>query len=118
MDTLRKTRGSLIDSLYVVFKRKFQILLFLGAIVCTVGIATFFIKPTYEASSQILAKIGRENLYVPTMPASSNVNSVINFNREEQVNYLESLLILTSPLSLMIPVSGPVYHFGNEGVRQ
>ena len=86
MDTLRTTRGSLIDSLYVVFKRKSQILLFFGATVCTVGIATFFIKPTYEASSQILVKIGRENLYVPTVPASSNVNPVINFNREEQIN--------------------------------
>lgn len=118
MDTLRTTRESLIDSLYVVFKRKFKILLFFGATVCTVGIATFFIKPAYEASSQIFARIGRENLYVPTMLASSNVNPVINFNREEQVNYLKGLLILTSPLSLIIPISGPVYQFGNEGVRQ
>lgn len=66
MDTSRKSNFSVRDLLDIVFKRKTQILVFFSATVFTVAIWTFMAKPTYEASSQILVKVGRENLYVPT----------------------------------------------------
>jgi uncharacterized protein involved in exopolysaccharide biosynthesis len=76
------TGPSLRDFLHVIFKRKTQVLLFFAATVCTVAIATFLIRPTYEVTSQILVKMGRENLYVP---ASAKLSPVINFNREAQM---------------------------------
>jgi uncharacterized protein involved in exopolysaccharide biosynthesis len=48
-----------------------------------VALATFMAKPTYKAVAQILVKLGRENIYLPTSGSSS---PVINFNREEQIN--------------------------------
>jgi uncharacterized protein involved in exopolysaccharide biosynthesis len=94
MDLQLPARSSLRDFLHILFKRKVQILLFFFATVCTVTIGTFLMQPTYEATSQILVKIGRENLYVPTVPNSGN-NPVINLNREEQLN--SEIEILKSP---------------------
>jgi uncharacterized protein involved in exopolysaccharide biosynthesis len=76
-------RTSLRDFLRVLFKRKTQILLFFAVTFMTVAVATFIIKPTYQATAQILVKLGRENVYVP---ASGGANPVINFSREEQIN--------------------------------
>ena len=94
MDMHFDSRSSLRDLLHVLFKRKTQIILFFLATVCTVTVATFYMKPTYETTSQILVKIGRENLYVPTVPNSGN-NPVVNINREEQLN--SEIEILKSP---------------------
>ena len=91
MDATHTTRTSLRDFLNVVFKRKGQILLFFFAVVLTVGIGTFTMKPTYEAASQILVKIGRENIYVPHTTTGS---PVINVDRQEQIN--SEIEILTS----------------------
>ena len=86
MDTEATTSISIRDFLHVVFKRKIQILLFFGATASIVAIWTLRTKPTYEATSQILVKIGRENIYAPTLPASGDSRPIITFNREEQIN--------------------------------
>jgi uncharacterized protein involved in exopolysaccharide biosynthesis len=83
METLEYSQSSFRDFLHVIFKRKYQILLFFVVTVCTVVIGTFVMKPTYEAKAQILVKMGRENLYVP--PNSTN-SQMINFNRDNQIN--------------------------------
>ena len=94
MDTPDITRASLRDFLHTVFKRKTQILLFFCATVVTVALGTLLAKPAYEATSQVLLKIGRENLYVPTVPSRGNLNPVISLQREEQIN--TEIEILTS----------------------
>jgi uncharacterized protein involved in exopolysaccharide biosynthesis len=76
-------RTSMRDFLRVLFKRRTQILLFFAATFVTVAVATFTAKPTYQAVAQILVKLGRENIYMPT---SGSSRPVINFNREEQIN--------------------------------
>jgi len=86
MDTPNFVRASLRDFLNVIFKRKVEILLFFGVTVCTVVIATLVVKPTYEASSQLLVKVGRENLYVPTVPTGGSHSPIISANREGQIN--------------------------------
>lgn len=58
-------------------------MLFFVVTVCTVAVGTFVVKPTYEASAQILVKMGRENLYVP---ASGKTNPIINYNNDYQIN--------------------------------
>ena len=51
-----------------------------------VAIGSLLAKPTYKATSQIMLKIGRENLYVRTVLAGNNLNPVISFNRKELIN--------------------------------
>ena len=83
MNTEATGHTSLRDFLHVIFKRRNHILLFFFVTVCTVAIGSLVVKPTYEATSQILVKIGRENLYVPP---SGSATPVVSFNREEQIN--------------------------------
>jgi uncharacterized protein involved in exopolysaccharide biosynthesis len=91
MDSQPQPGSSLRDFLNIIFKRKAQILLFFLITACTVAVGTFLMKPTYEATSKILVKLGRENLYVPTVQGSEN-NPVIHFNKEEQLNSESEIL--------------------------
>ena len=77
---------SLRDFLAIVFKRKVQIMLFFTITVFTVTVGSFMVRPTYQATAQILVKTGRENIYLPNLPAGSTANPVISSNREEQIN--------------------------------
>jgi uncharacterized protein involved in exopolysaccharide biosynthesis len=86
MNIEARSKASLRDFLHVVFKRKTQILIFFGLTFITVAIGTLVMEPTYEATSQILVKMGRENLYVPTVPSRNNLSPVVSFDREEQIN--------------------------------
>ena len=53
--------------LNVVFKRKNQTLIFFGATIFTVIIATFLVTPQFEASTQILVTLGRGGLLFANM---------------------------------------------------
>ena len=77
--------ASLRDFLHVVFKRKGRILLFFGVTLGTVAVVTFMTSPTYEATAQILVKIGREDVYLPHLP-EGRVRPAIRVTREEQIN--------------------------------
>jgi len=83
MDSNEIKRVSLKEFLHVVFKRKMQILFFFSVTVCTVAVASFVIKPTYMATAQILVKVGRENLYIPT---GSDMGPIISSDIREQIN--------------------------------
>jgi uncharacterized protein involved in exopolysaccharide biosynthesis len=83
LKTPEPTRASLRDFLNVIFKRKYQILLFFFVIFSAVAIATLLTKPTYQATCQILVKPGREKIF---MPATGGYSPVISVNREEQLN--------------------------------
>jgi polysaccharide biosynthesis protein PslE len=85
---------SIRNFLHIVFKRKIQILLFFGLSVCAVTAFSLYVKPTYEASAQILIKVGRENLYIPTLPTNNQLSPIINPNQEELIN--SEVAILTS----------------------
>ncbi|MFQ5903875.1 MAG: GumC family protein, partial [Candidatus Binatia bacterium] len=77
---------SLRDFLNVIFKHKAKILTLFCATVITVAIGSFVMKPTYEATSQVLVKLGRENIYVPTSPTATSTSPIFSFSREEQIN--------------------------------
>ena len=114
MDAMQTTKTSLRDFLNVVFKRKSQILLFFFATVLTVAIGTFMVKPTYEAISQILLKLGRENLYVPH---TSSGSPVINLDRQEQINSEIEILTSQSLAEQVVKDLGPttIYEDLNKG---
>ena len=85
MEQERMPSASLRDFLHVVFKRKGRILLFFGITLGTVAVVTFMTSPTYEATAQILVKIGREDVYLPDLP-EGRVRPAIRVTREEQIN--------------------------------
>jgi uncharacterized protein involved in exopolysaccharide biosynthesis len=72
---------SLRDFLHIVFKHKEKILAVFLLMVTTVTAVTFIMKPTYEASSKILIKFGRENIYVP---ATTDGSHPLVLNKSEE----------------------------------
>lgn len=85
MDQERIPSASLRDILHMIFKRKTRILLFFCAVVGAVAIFTFMKNPIYEATAQVLVKIGREDVYLPDLP-EGRVSPQIRLTREEQIN--------------------------------
>lgn len=74
---------SLRDLLSIVFKHKTKILTVFLVTVITVTVGSFIMRPTYQASSKILVKFGRENIYIP---ATDHVRPIVSLNREEEIN--------------------------------
>jgi uncharacterized protein involved in exopolysaccharide biosynthesis len=99
---------SLRDVLHVIFKRKAQILLFFAAVVTTVVIGTLLTKPKYEATAQILVKLGRESVFIPTTGAAG---PVINFDREERINSEIEILKSLALAEKVVAVLGPTAVF-------
>jgi len=103
VETPETTNPSMRDFLHLVFKRKAQILTFFIVTVLIVTIGTFLWPPAYEAASQILVKIGRENLFVP----ASGVSPVVNINREQQINSEIEILKSRSLAKKVVDALGP-----------
>jgi uncharacterized protein involved in exopolysaccharide biosynthesis len=95
---------TLRDALDILFKRKGHIALFFIATVATVAIGTFLVQPTFEASAQILVKLGRESVFVP---ASGNTGPIINYDREERINSEIEILKSKSLAEKVVAVLGP-----------
>ena len=70
--------------LNVVFKRKFLILTIFFIVIGLTVYLTFKAEPVYLSSSQVLVKIGRENVYVPTR--GDAINPIVNSSSVEQIN--------------------------------
>ena len=111
MDVEKIPSMSFRDILHVVFKRKIQMLLFFSITVFTVAIGTYMVRPTYEATAQVLVKTGRENIYVPTLAVGGTSRPVVSFNREEQINseieILRSLFLAEKVVEFLGP--GVIY---------
>ena len=73
MDTTLEPQGTLRDIFYIIFKHKVKICTLFFTVVLTVTAGSFLMSPTYEATSKILLKFGRENVYTPTTPAGAAV---------------------------------------------
>lgn len=87
MNGEQESQGTLRDLLNVVFKHKAKIVIIFLTVVVTVTIGSFLMPPVYEASSKILIKFGRENVYMPTSPAASgNPPILFDASREERIN--------------------------------
>jgi uncharacterized protein involved in exopolysaccharide biosynthesis len=92
------------DVFIVLFKHKYIILLFFFAVVMTVSVGTLLARPTYEASDQILVKLGRESVFVP---ASADMRPVVNYNREERINSEIEILKSRSLAEKVVLALGP-----------
>lgn len=81
-----ESTSSLRDFLNVIFKHKGKIVTFFLVTVVTVTVGSFVMKSVYEATSQLLVKFGRENIYIPTTPTATSTSPIFSFSREEQIN--------------------------------
>jgi len=95
---------SLRDAFNIVFKRRLQIVLCFLFVMSIVVVATMLMKPVYEASTQILVKLGRESVFVPT---TGNVTPILNINREEQVNSEIEILKSRALAEKVVTIIGP-----------
>jgi uncharacterized protein involved in exopolysaccharide biosynthesis len=102
MDAETRMSISPRDYLHVVFKRKTLITLFLTVSVATVGVASFRQKRTYEATSQILVKIGRENLYDPSLAGEAG-RPLITFDLNAEVGILLSRVLAEKVVETLGP---------------
>ena len=115
MKTPEPTSASLRDFLNVIFKRKYQILLFFFVIFSAVAIATLLTKPTYQATCQILVKPGREKIFIPATGRSSPVISV---NREEQLNSEIEIIKNRSLAQEVVAAIGPATIYPELGRKE
>ncbi|MBW2048182.1 MAG: GumC family protein [Deltaproteobacteria bacterium] len=115
MEATEAKKPSLRDFLYVVFKRKTGILIFFCATVFAVTLGTYLWKPTYEATSQVLVKIGRENVY---MPARGDVSPVVRIDREEQLNSEIQILKGRSLIEEVVNSIGPTVIYKDLTVKE
>jgi uncharacterized protein involved in exopolysaccharide biosynthesis len=81
-----KRNSSIRDLLQITFKWKSYILFVFFATVLGAASYSLLSKPVYEASSKLLIKVGRENVYAPTFLVREQTNLVVNERQEEQVN--------------------------------
>ena len=95
------------DFLNVLFKRKIQILVFFCVAVCAVGMGTLLIEPKYEATSQVLVKVGRENLYVSQVRSSGGRSPIINLDPEGQIKAEIEILRSRSLAEQVVEFFGP-----------
>lgn len=103
-ETTEPPRFSLRDVFHIIFKRRLQIFICFFFIVCMAIIATLLMNPVYEASAQILVKLGRESVFVPT---AGNVTPILNINREQQVNSEIEILKSRSLAEKVVAALGP-----------
>lgn len=74
---------SLRDFLTVLFKHKQKILIVFLVTVMTVTTGSFLLPPTFEASSSLMIKFGREYIYRSEV---DDTRPSISFNQEESIN--------------------------------
>jgi uncharacterized protein involved in exopolysaccharide biosynthesis len=87
MNSENEAQATLRDLLNVIFKHKVKIITIFITVVVTVTVGSFLMPPVYEASSNILVKFGRENVYMPTSPAAGgNLPVLFDSSREERIN--------------------------------
>lgn len=91
MEQQNQKRRSIRDALAVLFKYKYRILILFFAVAVPVTVGSIMVPPTYEATSSLLIKFGREFIYQPEVGGGSHPTF---FHREEILN--SELQILTS----------------------
>ena len=83
------------DILTIFFKHKRKILGVFGGTVILVALGSFLMPPTYEATSTLMVKMGREHIYRSEV---GSVNPAVSFDQER---IIESELQIISSQNLM-----------------
>ena len=87
INTEHQSHGNLRDMITPIFRHKVIIITVFLAVVAAATVNTFLTVPTYEASSKILIKFGRENVFMPTGPSANGARDILfDSAREERIN--------------------------------
>lgn len=84
---------NLRDVLQVLFKRRWLLLGFFAAVLIGAVAALKLISPTYEATAQLLVKLGQEDIYMPALTSSQFRAPVMSVVREEQLHSEANILL-------------------------
>lgn len=93
---------NLRDILSILFKRKLVVIVFFLTVVIGTLAVLKVTPPSYAAVAKVLVKVGREDVYVPTLPTEAFTRPLMSLIRKEQLNseveiitseYLAELLI-------------------------
>ena len=82
--------------LHVIFKRKTQVIAFFTLSLLMVGIVTIGRDPLYQAEAQLMIKMGREHVFIPTSTEMGG-SPFLSFSSLEQINS-EIELINSQPI--------------------
>jgi uncharacterized protein involved in exopolysaccharide biosynthesis len=99
-----RTTVTLRDFLTILFKHKWKILATFAAVVGTVTIVTITTPPIYQATSTVLVKFGRENIYHSEVGQSG---SWISLGHEEMVNSEIEILASRDLAGRVVKSMGP-----------
>jgi uncharacterized protein involved in exopolysaccharide biosynthesis len=87
INTENEFQGSLRDLFYLIFKHKVKMITLFLTVVAVVTVHTFLTSPAYEASSKILVKFSRENVFMPTGQSAKGASPILfDSAREERIN--------------------------------
>ena len=93
MNSENEAQGNLRDLLNVIFKHKGKMIIIFLTMVVTVTLGSLLASPVYEASSKIMLKFGRENVFMPTNPAANGGTPILfDSSREERINSAVEIL--------------------------
>lgn len=98
---------SLRDAISILFKRKAVICLFFLSLVAGAFLALKITPPTYAAASKILVKIGREDIYTPSIASDAFVSPMISVIREEQLNSEVQIIMSDNLVEKLVEEMGP-----------
>ena len=80
-------QSTLRDIANIFFKHKQKMIITFGATLLTVIVGSLLMTPVYQASSKILVKFGRENVYMPAVSGGGSSGPiVVDPSREEHIN--------------------------------
>ena len=80
-------QGTLRDIASIVFKHKRKMVITFCATILIVAVASLVMTPVYRASSKILVKFGRKNVYTPAVSGAGSSSPVlVDPQREEHIN--------------------------------
>jgi uncharacterized protein involved in exopolysaccharide biosynthesis len=81
------TQNTLRDLMYILFKHKAKIITISLTVVFAATIGIFRLPTAYKASSKIMLKFGRENIYIPVGSADGGGSSMlVDASRKERLN--------------------------------
>jgi uncharacterized protein involved in exopolysaccharide biosynthesis len=98
---------SVRDVLSIIFKRKLIILCFFAGLCITAFTVLKFVPATYTASSKILVKLGREDIYTPAVTSDAMTTPLLNMAREEQLNSEVEILTSENLAAQLVDKLGP-----------
>lgn len=98
---------NLRDILSALFKRKVMIIAFFLTVFIGTLVAMKLTLPSYAAVAKVLVKVGREDIYIPSLPSMTVTRPMMSIIREEQLNSEIEIIGSDYMIGLLVDELGP-----------